>query len=152
MVKRHLLMKAVARSTITGLLLLSSTTVAHSAGFYLIEQSVSSMGTAYANGASGIDDASTIWFNPATMTRLAGQQASGGAQALAGLEPLCMDDDRRLAAVRGRRHDGAQRVIGAGEFRRRSRLRLALGRPQRRDRTARQHAGTGVSCSGSSAA
>ena len=36
------------------------------------------MGTAYANGSAGIDDASTIFFNPASMTRLAGQHASGG--------------------------------------------------------------------------
>jgi long-chain fatty acid transport protein len=51
---------------------------AHAAGFALIEQSVSSMGTAYANGSAGMDDASTIFFNPASMTRLAGQQVSGG--------------------------------------------------------------------------
>jgi len=62
----------------TGLLMLSG--VAGASGFALIEQSVSSMGTAYANGSSGIDDASTIWFNPATMTRLAGKNASGGFQ------------------------------------------------------------------------
>ena len=60
----------------TGLLAVSG--VASASGFALIEQSVSSMGTAYANGSSGIDDASTIWFNPATMTRLAGKNASGG--------------------------------------------------------------------------
>ena len=51
---------------------------AHAAGFALIEQSVSSMGTAYANGSAGIDDASTIFFNPASMTRLQGKNASGG--------------------------------------------------------------------------
>jgi long-chain fatty acid transport protein len=81
MVKRHLLLNAVARSAIPGLLLLSST-AAHSAGFYLIEQSVSSMGTAYANGSAGMDDASTIFFNPATMTRLQGQHASGGIHVI----------------------------------------------------------------------
>ena len=78
MVKRHLPTNAVVKSAIPALLLLTGTAV-QGAGFMLIEQSVSSMGTAYANGASGIDDASTIWFNPATMTRLQGQQASGGA-------------------------------------------------------------------------
>jgi long-chain fatty acid transport protein len=60
-----------------GLLSLLSAT-AHASGFALIEQSVSSMGTAYANGSAGMDDASTIFFNPASMTRLRGQNASGG--------------------------------------------------------------------------
>jgi long-chain fatty acid transport protein len=78
MVIRHLPLRSLAISTIPALLLLTST-FAKASGFGLIEQSVSSMGTAYANGASGIDDASTIWFNPATMTRLAGRNASGGA-------------------------------------------------------------------------
>ena len=50
----------------------------NASGFALIEQSVSSMGTAYANGSAGIDDASTIFFNPASMTRLKGKNASGG--------------------------------------------------------------------------
>lgn len=52
--------------------------LALAAGFALIEQSVSSMGTAYANGSSGMDDASTMFFNPAGMTRLEGRNASGG--------------------------------------------------------------------------
>jgi long-chain fatty acid transport protein len=36
------------------------------------------MGTAYAQGSSGLDDASTIYFNPAGMTRLPGSRATGG--------------------------------------------------------------------------
>jgi len=51
-------------------------------GFALMEQSVSSMGTAYANGSSGMDDASTVFFNPASMTRLEGRNASGGIHVL----------------------------------------------------------------------
>jgi long-chain fatty acid transport protein len=39
-------------------------------GFYLIEQSVSSMGTAYAGAAAVAEDSTTIFFNPAGMTRL----------------------------------------------------------------------------------
>ena len=49
---------------------------ANAGGFALIEQSVSSMGTAYANGSAGIDDASTLFFNPASMTRLEGKNVS----------------------------------------------------------------------------
>jgi long-chain fatty acid transport protein len=46
-------------------------------GFALIEQSVSSMGTAYAGAASASLDASHAYFNPASMSRL-DDQASGG--------------------------------------------------------------------------
>jgi len=58
------------------------TSGASASGFALIEQSVSSMGTAYANGSAGMDDASTIFFNPATMARLQGKNATGGLQIL----------------------------------------------------------------------
>ena len=81
MVKCHLPLNTVVKSTIPALLLLTGT-AAQAAGFMLIEQSVSSMGTAYANGSAGIDDASTIFFNPASMTRLAGQHASGGIHVI----------------------------------------------------------------------
>ncbi len=43
-------------------------------GFALIEQSASGLGNAYAGGAAGAEDASTVFFNPAGMTRLSGQQ------------------------------------------------------------------------------
>ncbi len=70
----------VRRTWVFGLAGLASLTSvgADAGGFALIEQSVSSMGTAYANGSAGIDDASTIFFNPASMTRLDGQNATGG--------------------------------------------------------------------------
>ena len=55
---------------------------ADAAGFALIEQSVSSMGTAYANGSAGIDDASTLFFNPASMTRLEGNNVAGGVHVI----------------------------------------------------------------------
>lgn len=51
---------------------------AHSAGFALIEQSVSGMGTAYAGGAAIAEDASHMWFNPAGMMRLCGLQTASG--------------------------------------------------------------------------
>ena len=47
---------------------------AFGAGFALIEQGVSGLGNAYAGGAAGAEDASTIFFNPAGMTRLNGHQ------------------------------------------------------------------------------
>jgi long-chain fatty acid transport protein len=64
---------------IAGLLALG-TGNALASSFALIEQSVSGMGTAYAVGSSGIDDASTVYFNPAGMSRLHGSHLSGGLQ------------------------------------------------------------------------
>jgi long-chain fatty acid transport protein len=64
---------------IAGLLALGTSNVLASS-FALIEQSVSGMGTAYAVGSSGIDDASTVYFNPAGMSRLHGSHLSGGLQ------------------------------------------------------------------------
>lgn len=55
---------------------------AHAAGFALIEQSVSDMGTAYAGGGALASDPSTLFFNPAGMTRLEGTQASAGLHAV----------------------------------------------------------------------
>ncbi|MGB5716943.1 MAG: outer membrane protein transport protein [Gammaproteobacteria bacterium] len=65
--------------SIAGLLALSSN-AAFASSFALIEQSVSGMGSAYAIGSAGIDDASTLYFNPATMTRLPGSNLTGGLQ------------------------------------------------------------------------
>lgn len=47
---------------------------AMAAGFSLLEQNASGMGNAYAGGAAVADDASTIFFNPAGLTRLSGKQ------------------------------------------------------------------------------
>lgn len=48
--------------------------IAHAASFQLIEQSASGQGTSYAGAAAVAEDATTIYFNPAGMTRLSGQQ------------------------------------------------------------------------------
>ena len=46
-------------------------------GFQLRESSAAAMGNAYAGAAAAGEDASTIWYNPAAMTRLKGNQISG---------------------------------------------------------------------------
>lgn len=46
-------------------------------GFQLREQSTAALGNAYAGAAAAGEDASTIWYNPAAMTRLKGNQISG---------------------------------------------------------------------------
>jgi long-chain fatty acid transport protein len=47
---------------------------AQASGFALIEQNASGMGNAFAGAAAAATDASTIYFNPAGMTRLPGRQ------------------------------------------------------------------------------
>lgn len=61
---------------------LGLSTAANAAGFYLQEQSVKGLGSAFSGGVTSIDDASTIWFNPANMTKLDGRQANIGAHLL----------------------------------------------------------------------
>lgn len=43
---------------------------AFSAGFFLQENNASGLGNAYAGGAAAAEDASTVWWNPAGMTRV----------------------------------------------------------------------------------
>jgi long-chain fatty acid transport protein len=50
---------------------------AQASGFALIENSASGMGNAFAGAAAIAEDASTVYFNPAGMTRLQGNQISG---------------------------------------------------------------------------
>lgn len=55
---------------------------ASGAGFALIEQGVKGLGNAYAGGAASADDATTIFFNPAGMTRLDGNQVVAGVHLI----------------------------------------------------------------------
>ncbi len=57
-----------------GLALAGCATLAHAAGFALIEQNASGLGNAYAGQAASAQDASTIFFNPAGMTLLPDSQ------------------------------------------------------------------------------
>jgi long-chain fatty acid transport protein len=52
------------------------------AGFQLWEQNASGLGTAYAGSAAIADNASTLYYNPAGMSRLEGIQVSLGASAV----------------------------------------------------------------------
>ncbi len=55
---------------------------AQASGFQLMEQNASGLGNAYAGSAAVAEDASTIFFNPAGMTRLPGMQAVVAAHAI----------------------------------------------------------------------
>ncbi|NYT63877.1 outer membrane protein transport protein [Alcaligenaceae bacterium] len=54
----------------------------HAAGFQLLEQNASGLGNAYAGSAAIADNASTIFYNPAGMTRLPGVNVSAGFNAI----------------------------------------------------------------------
>jgi long-chain fatty acid transport protein len=55
---------------------------AGAAGFALIEQSASGVGNAFAGGSASAEDAATIFFNPAGMTRLPGKQVVVGVHGI----------------------------------------------------------------------
>lgn len=69
--------RCVNRPLSTAAALLLAAAGAHGAGFGVIENSASGMGTAYASGGAAGEDASTVWFNPASMTLLKGQNVAG---------------------------------------------------------------------------
>ncbi len=55
---------------------------ANAAGFYIQEQSVRGLGSAFSGSVTSIDDASTIYFNPAGMTKLERAQVNLGVNLL----------------------------------------------------------------------
>ena len=60
--------------TLLAIAIASASTITQAGSFGLIEQSASGQGSAYAGASALGEDASTIYFNPAAMTRLSGQQ------------------------------------------------------------------------------
>jgi long-chain fatty acid transport protein len=64
-------------------LALATADLAQGAGFALIEQSVTGLGNAFAGSSASAQDASTIFYNPAGMTLLPGQQVVAGLHYVA---------------------------------------------------------------------
>ncbi|MCG6939434.1 MAG: OmpP1/FadL family transporter [Gammaproteobacteria bacterium] len=60
--------------TLPAICIAGASAISQAGSFGLIEQSASGQGAAYAGAAAVAEDASTIYFNPAGMTRLSGQQ------------------------------------------------------------------------------
>lgn len=54
----------------------------HAAGFYIQEQSVSGLGSAFSGSVTNLRDPSTVYFNPAGMTRLPGTRVQAAAHLL----------------------------------------------------------------------
>lgn len=73
--------KVMLKTTLSFAVALASTQI-FASGFALNEQSISGMGTGFAGRSSSADDASTIFGNPAGMSRLKREQVTGGAALL----------------------------------------------------------------------
>ncbi len=72
--------KMISWSVASALLAMSG--AASASGFALIEQSASGLGNAYAGGSASAEDASTVFFNPAGMSRINGTQAAVAVHAI----------------------------------------------------------------------
>jgi long-chain fatty acid transport protein len=70
------------RTLPAALLGLLGCSLAQAAGFQLLEQNASGIGTAYAGSAAVADNASTIYFNPAGMTQLRDREYSLGGSVV----------------------------------------------------------------------
>ncbi|WLG97188.1 outer membrane protein transport protein [Pseudomonas sp. Z1-14] len=71
-------MKKMMLKTTLGLAVTLASTQLFASGFALNEQSISGMGTGFAGRSSSADDASTVFGNPAGMSRLKREQVTGG--------------------------------------------------------------------------
>lgn len=75
-------MKKVMLKTTLSLAVTMASTQIFAAGFAINEHSISGMGTGYAGRSSSADDASTVYGNPAGMSRLTREQVTGGVAFL----------------------------------------------------------------------
>jgi len=71
-------MKKVMLKTTISLAVAMASTQIFASGFAVNEQSISGMGTGFAGRSSSADDASTIFGNPAGMSRIKREQVTGG--------------------------------------------------------------------------
>jgi len=94
-----MLFRKLAITALSSTILFGAGATANAAGFYIQEQSVKGLGTAFAGSTTSIDDASTIYFNPAGMTKLNGMQANAGVHLL--LPSADLDDTGSTFAVPG---------------------------------------------------
>lgn len=81
--------------------LAGGTSAAVAAGFALTEQNASGLGNAYSGQAAAAENASTVWFNPAGMTRLQGTQVSGSVSAIRPSAVLGVDPTRSALPLGG---------------------------------------------------
>lgn len=71
------------RSALLAAFALGAHSYSHASGFQLLEQNASGLGNAYAGSAAVAEDASTVFFNPAGMTKLQPREVSVGVNYIA---------------------------------------------------------------------
>ena len=76
------MVKGFSMKLVPAVLLAAFSGAATASGFQLLEQNASGIGNAYAGSAAVADNASTIYFNPAGMTKLQAREVSGGISAV----------------------------------------------------------------------
>ncbi|MDB5813131.1 MAG: long-chain fatty acid transporter [Rhodocyclales bacterium] len=81
MMKHRKQQKVIVQSVVAALAVLGAG-AASAAGFQLLEQNASGLGNAYAGSAAVSENASTIFFNPAGMTQIQGNEISLGVNAV----------------------------------------------------------------------
>ena len=76
------MVKGFSMKLVPAMLLAAFSGAVSASGFQLLEQNASGLGNAYAGSAAVADNASTIYFNPAGMTKLQAREVSGGISAV----------------------------------------------------------------------
>lgn len=74
--------KKVMAQAVAAVLGVAFAGVAQASGFQLLEQNASGLGNAYAGSAAVGENASTVYYNPAAMTKLSGNNISFGTNVL----------------------------------------------------------------------
>ncbi len=72
---------------------------AHGAGFAIVEQSVTGLGSAFAGGAASAQDASTVYFNPAGMSRLGESEYDLGLHVISPYSQFRSDGTSNVGGV-----------------------------------------------------
>lgn len=80
--KKQTALKLSLLAGVAAITVAAQSSPAQAAGFFLQEQSISGLGSAYAGEAASGRDASTVFFNPAAMTKLQGSTITGGIHIL----------------------------------------------------------------------
>ncbi len=93
-------------------LFLATSSTAFASGFAIIEQSVSGLGTAFSSGAAATD-ASTVFFNPAGMLLLEGQQVTAGVHFI--FPSAKFDSDEATNALDGHVPPFINTDLGGGD-------------------------------------
>lgn len=94
-------MKRILLKTPMSLAVALATSQVFASGFALNEQSISGMGAGFAGRSSSAEDASTVFGNPAGMSRLKKEQVSLGAATL-----FTQSDISQTRSTFGGREDG----------------------------------------------